>query len=198
MSLEDAAGLLLGVPAGAGVGVDRLGAGFAAQLGDGHPVKHRVDAPVAAGVVAVADRLAGYLVYFALTAAVITFIITRDPPPGLSPEGLRVMALFTVCLILWVTSLLLVAVFGEPPDQEIREEIESETSIVALAGYVGITCLVAPVAEEVFFRGFVFGLYRRRQILRPKPLHLGNAWQATPGSLLPPPNIAAQPASNVI
>ena len=58
VALEDAAGLLLGVAAGARVGVDRLGAWFAAQLGDGHPVQDRVDPSVAARVVAVADRLA--------------------------------------------------------------------------------------------------------------------------------------------
>ena len=48
-------------PFGARVGVDRLGARLAAQLRDRHPVQDRVDAPVAAGVVAVADRLAGPL-----------------------------------------------------------------------------------------------------------------------------------------
>jgi hypothetical protein len=56
---EDAAGLLFGVAAGARVGVERLGARFAAQLRDRHPVQDRVDAPVAAGLVAVADRLPG-------------------------------------------------------------------------------------------------------------------------------------------
>ena len=60
VSLEDPAGLLLGVlSVGARVGVDLLGAWLAAQLRDGHPVKDRVDAAVAAGVVAVADGLAG-------------------------------------------------------------------------------------------------------------------------------------------
>ena len=41
--------------------VDALGAWLAAQLGDRHQVQDRVDASVAAGVVAVADRLAGPL-----------------------------------------------------------------------------------------------------------------------------------------
>ena len=61
VALEDSAGFLLGVPAGARVSLDALGAWLAAQLGDRHPVQDRVDAPVAAGVVAVADRLAGPL-----------------------------------------------------------------------------------------------------------------------------------------
>ena len=62
MTFEDPAGLLLGVmPVGTRVGVDPLGAGLAAQLGDRHPVKDRVHAPVAAGVIAVAHWFAGPL-----------------------------------------------------------------------------------------------------------------------------------------
>ena len=59
MAFEDPAGLLLGVVVGARVGVEFLGARLAAQLGDRHPVEDRVHAPVAARVVAVADRAAG-------------------------------------------------------------------------------------------------------------------------------------------
>src|SRR5215211_7029338 len=59
VALEDAPGLAFGVAAGAGVGVDRLRAWFAAQLRDGHAVQDCVDAAVAAAVEAVADRLAG-------------------------------------------------------------------------------------------------------------------------------------------
>src|SRR5476651_593198 len=43
VALEDPAGFLLGMSAGARVGEDRLGTRFAAQLGDGHPVQDRVD-----------------------------------------------------------------------------------------------------------------------------------------------------------
>jgi hypothetical protein len=59
VALEDAAGLLLGVAAGARVGVERLGARFAAQLGDRHAVQDGVHAAVGAGVEAAADGLAG-------------------------------------------------------------------------------------------------------------------------------------------
>jgi uncharacterized protein len=62
----------------------------------------------------------------------------------------------------WLTSGLLVAIFGEPPEQEITEEIKSEDGALALAGYIGITCLIAPIAEEIFFRGFLFPVLRAR------------------------------------
>jgi hypothetical protein len=59
--LEDPAGFLLGVAAGARVFVERLRPRLTTQLGDGHQVQGPVDAAVAAGVVAVADGLAGAL-----------------------------------------------------------------------------------------------------------------------------------------
>jgi membrane protease YdiL (CAAX protease family) len=62
----------------------------------------------------------------------------------------------------WLASGLLVAIFGEPPEQDITEEIKSEDGALALAGYVGITCLIAPLAEELFFRGLLFPVLRSR------------------------------------
>jgi uncharacterized protein len=62
----------------------------------------------------------------------------------------------------WLASGIVVSIFGEPPEQEITEEIKSEDGVLALAGYVGITCLIAPIAEEVFFRGFLFPVLRAR------------------------------------
>ena len=41
-----------------------------------------------------------------LTALGYWFLVTRTPPEGLSTEGLRAMAAFAVCLVLWVTSVL--------------------------------------------------------------------------------------------
>ena len=57
---------------------------------------------------------------------------------------------------------LLVAIFGEPPKQEITEEIKAEDGALALAGYIGLTCLIAPIAEELFFRGLLFPVLRSR------------------------------------
>ncbi len=70
--------------------------------------------------------------------------------------GAAVMATY------WLTSGLLVAIFGEPPEQDITEEIKSENGALALAGWVAITCVMAPLAEEVFFRGLLFPVLRSR------------------------------------
>ena len=34
------------------------------------------------------------------------FVVTRTPPEGLTPEGLKAIGAFVVCLVLWVTSVL--------------------------------------------------------------------------------------------
>lgn len=40
------------------------------------------------------------------TALLYWFVITRQPPEGLSQQGLGALAIFCVCLVLWVTSAL--------------------------------------------------------------------------------------------
>jgi membrane protease YdiL (CAAX protease family) len=62
----------------------------------------------------------------------------------------------------WLATAIVVGVFGEPPEQEITEEIKSETALIALVGYISITCLMAPLAEELFFRGLLFPVLRSR------------------------------------
>jgi uncharacterized protein len=64
--------------------------------------------------------------------------------------------------VFWLVSGLLVTIFGDPPEQEITQEIKSEDGALALIGYVGITCLIAPLAEEMFFRGLLFPMLRAR------------------------------------
>jgi sodium-dependent dicarboxylate transporter 2/3/5 len=40
------------------------------------------------------------------TALLYWFVITRPVPEGLPPEGLRAIAVFSVCIVLWITSAL--------------------------------------------------------------------------------------------
>jgi len=58
VSFEDTHRFFLGVAASAGRVIDLAGAGFTAQLGDGHEVQHGVDASVPTAVQAVAARFA--------------------------------------------------------------------------------------------------------------------------------------------
>jgi uncharacterized protein len=56
----------------------------------------------------------------------------------------------------WLATAAVVGILGDPEEQELVQDIESETAFVVLAGYALLSCFIAPIAEEVFFRGFMF------------------------------------------
>ncbi|MDA0181054.1 CPBP family intramembrane metalloprotease [Solirubrobacter phytolaccae] len=57
---------------------------------------------------------------------------------------------------------VLVEIFGKPEEQALVEDVKNEDSALVLVGYVLTICLIAPVVEEFFFRGFMFGALARR------------------------------------
>jgi uncharacterized protein len=62
----------------------------------------------------------------------------------------------------WIASGLLQQIFGKPPDQELVTDLKHQQSLAILAGYALLTCVVAPLAEETFFRGFIFTTFARK------------------------------------
>ena len=99
-------------------------------------------------------------------AVAVRLAVQRDPAGAL---GIRRTGIgpalgwaLAVLVTYWISTGLVVSIFGDPPDQEITEEIKEETAAIAIAGYIAVTCLLAPLAEEVFFRGFLFPLMRSR------------------------------------
>jgi membrane protease YdiL (CAAX protease family) len=69
----------------------------------------------------------------------------------------------------WFVTLLLSVIFGSPGDQELVKDVKAEDSLTTLVGYGVLICVAAPVVEELFFRGFMFTVFRER---------LGVAWSA--------------------
>jgi membrane protease YdiL (CAAX protease family) len=106
----------------------------------------------------------------ALLIAGAFYVVARaagsDPARALgirrTPLGPAIGWALAVLFAFWVANVILLQIFGDPPDQEITEEIKEETAALAIAGYIGITCLLAPVAEETFFRGLLFPMLRER------------------------------------
>jgi membrane protease YdiL (CAAX protease family) len=62
----------------------------------------------------------------------------------------------------YVLSLLLAQLFGQPDAQSLVDELKSEDSLAVLVAWGVLICLVAPFAEELFFRGFMFTVFARR------------------------------------
>jgi len=62
----------------------------------------------------------------------------------------------------WFVSAMLLAIFGQPPEQDLVRDLKETEDLAVLVGFGVLTCLVAPLAEEVFFRGFLFSVLAAR------------------------------------
>jgi uncharacterized protein len=62
----------------------------------------------------------------------------------------------------WVAAIIVGLAFGTPEEQDIVTDLKAEDSLAVLAGFGFLTCVVAPVAEEFFFRGFMFRVLAER------------------------------------
>jgi uncharacterized protein len=76
--------------------------------------------------------------------------------------GPAVRAAAVVYVGFWVATFVLSQLFGNPPDQELVTQIKHEQTTSVLVVFAVMTCFVAPVAEEIFFRGFMFRVFRAR------------------------------------
>jgi membrane protease YdiL (CAAX protease family) len=56
----------------------------------------------------------------------------------------------------WVCAVVVGIAFGQPEEQDIVRDLKAEDSALVLIAFGAMTCLVAPLAEEFFFRGFLF------------------------------------------
>ncbi len=69
--------------------------------------------------------------------------------------------------------LVIYGLIVQPDPQEIIEEIEQERETLKLVALGVLVVLAAPIAEEVFFRGFLFGGLRGRMSFWPAALISG-------------------------
>jgi membrane protease YdiL (CAAX protease family) len=109
-------------------------------------------------------------------AAALTFKIVfgRVRPADLGLRrvtrwGYALMMMAALYVAFWIIAFALEQIFGKPPDQELVTDLKAEQSFAILAGYAVLTCIVAPICEEIFFRGFVFTTFARK---------LGPGWGA--------------------
>jgi len=80
-------------------------------------------------------------------------------PIRLGPAIGWTLAAFAAFYLLTAIYIMLV---GEPDQQELTRDLRDEGSAAALIGYVVLLAFVAPLAEEGFFRGFVYGVLREK------------------------------------
>ena len=89
-----------------------------------------------------------------------------------------------------LVSLAVIGVLGEPEDQQLVQDIEDEDAIGLLVAYGALSCFVAPICEELFFRGFMFRVLAER-------IHL--AWAAlASGAVFGLSHAAGSPATALL
>jgi membrane protease YdiL (CAAX protease family) len=83
---------------------------------------------------------------------------------GLRPVSFRTAATWIVIAYggYWLASVVLLAIFGEPPEQDLVRDLKQTEDLAVLIGFGVLTCLIAPIAEELFFRGFLFSVLASR------------------------------------
>jgi membrane protease YdiL (CAAX protease family) len=90
---------------------------------------------------------------------------------GLRPVALRRAVGWAVLAFgaFWLLTAVYVSLVGRPDQQELTRDLADESSLAALIGYGILLAFIAPLAEEFFFRGFVYGVLREK---------IGIAWGA--------------------
>jgi membrane protease YdiL (CAAX protease family) len=111
-----------------------------------------------------------------LTAALIgtAIYIARRPEPladlrtalsrlGWRPFKPRALAQMLLMLVIFYAAIVVYsAIVGEPHQEDIGDELGLCGGPVLAAIALLMICVVAPVAEETFFRGFLYGGLRQR------------------------------------
>ena len=97
---------------------------------------------------------------------VVAAILRRATPAmfGLRPVrfGTALKWIVAAYAAYWLVNVVLLSIFGEPPEQDLVRDLKDQQDVAILIGFVALTCFVAPLAEELFFRGFMFSVLAGR------------------------------------
>src|SRR5262249_20983067 len=66
-------------------------------------------------------------------------------------QAIKVAA--AVYAVYWLCATVLTVAFN-PPKQEIVKDLQNQHAALVLFGFMALTCVIAPMCEELFFRGF--------------------------------------------
>jgi CAAX protease family protein len=103
----------------------------------------------------------------ACTVAVAAWLGSRRPTAasfGLRMPEWRTALGWTLAAYgtFWIAAIVVGLLFGEPEEQDIVVDLKAEDSVLVLAGFAVMTCVLAPLAEEFFFRGFLLKVLHER------------------------------------
>jgi membrane protease YdiL (CAAX protease family) len=115
--------------------------------------------------------ISDFLFDVAFVAAALYFARARGRPRpsdfGFRPVRLRraVGALLGTAIAYYVLTAIYASLLHLRGSDKLPRELGVSKSTAALVGATVFVCVVAPIAEEFFFRGFIFGALRRMRIV---------------------------------
>jgi uncharacterized protein len=103
----------------------------------------------------------------ACTIAVVAWLGSGRPTPaafGLRMPEWRSALGWTLAAYatFWIAAIIVGIAFGEPEEQDIVVDLKAEDSVLVLTAFAIMTCVLAPLAEEFFFRGFLLRVLHER------------------------------------
>jgi membrane protease YdiL (CAAX protease family) len=105
---------------------------------------------------------------FVLAAVYLTSIRGRARPSDFGFRRVRIATAAKVTVLAaiayYVVTAVYVAVFHLHGKDKLPSDLGSTHSTAALVAAAIFVCVIAPIAEEFFFRGFIFGALRRWKI----------------------------------
>jgi membrane protease YdiL (CAAX protease family) len=120
----------------------------------------------------VAETLLGNVLFdLGFVLAAIYFVNLRSRPRARDfgfrriPFGTAVLALVAAGVGYYALTLLYSALFSLHGTDKLPSPLGTTKSTVGLAGVAVFVCVFAPMAEEFFFRGFLFGVLRQMRIV---------------------------------
>jgi membrane protease YdiL (CAAX protease family) len=93
----------------------------------------------------------------------------RPPPAGWRSAAKMIVLLLLAFVVL---SAAWTAVF-HPSEEKLLEKLGSDESTLLLVLSAGLTCVIAPICEEILFRGFIFGALRNWRGVMPAAVITG-------------------------
>lgn len=123
-----------------------------------------LDSPPPAFVVSGTLLLDAGLVATAYVAARASGLRIRPSTLGIRSTAAGRALLWTgaVYATFWAATIAYTLVVGQPGQQAIVEDLKAERSVLVLGAFALMVGLAAPLAEEIFFRGFLFGVLREK------------------------------------
>jgi membrane protease YdiL (CAAX protease family) len=104
---------------------------------------------------AIQDSLFVFIAWYA-----VDLLGTRPSPASFGLRTVRPLPALGWSLLAYAgffaVTAIVVSVLGQPDDQELVQDIEEESAFIVLAGFALLSCFIAPIAEEFFFRGFMY------------------------------------------